>query len=157
MSALKRRIQYDNAYHTCTQSEVRDWIQLNTTVRRVTFDSVASTFTVVTVCNGAEKVENFDYVIVASGSDTILCSALNLRMIMIYVLILNLMHTKLELTGHFSVPNTPKWPGFDQFEGRILHSHDFRDAKEFSGKDILVIGTSYSAEDIALQCYKYVL
>ena len=66
-------------------------------------------------------------------------------------------NTKLELTGHFSTPNTPKWPGFDQFEGRILHSHDFRDAKEFSGKDILVIGASYSAEDIALQCYKYVL
>ena len=55
------------------QSEVRDWIQLNTTVRRVTFDSVASTFTVVTVCNGAETVENFDYVIVASGSDTVFC------------------------------------------------------------------------------------
>ena len=52
----------------CIQSEVRDWIQLNTTVRRVTFDSVTSTFTVVTVCNGAEKVENFDYVIVASGN-----------------------------------------------------------------------------------------
>ncbi len=75
MSALKRRILYDNnnAYHTFIQSEVRDWIQLNTTVRRVTFDSVTSTFTVVTVCNGAEKVENFDYVIVASGSDTLLC------------------------------------------------------------------------------------
>ena len=67
-----------------------------------------------------------------------------------------LLRSKLELTGHFSIPNTPKWPGFDQFEGRILHSHDFRDAKEFSGKDVLVIGTSYSAEDIALQCYKYV-
>ncbi len=52
----------------CIQSEVRDWIQLNTTVRRVTFDSITSTFTVVTVCNGAEKVENFDYVIVASGN-----------------------------------------------------------------------------------------
>ena len=29
------------------------------------------------------------------------------------------------------------------------------DACEFTGKDILIIGTSYSAEDIASQCYKY--
>lgn len=27
--------------------------------------------------------------------------------------------------------------------------------QEFAGKDVLVIGTSYSAEDIASQCYKY--
>jgi len=49
----------------------------------------------------------------------------------------------------------PKFPGFETFEGRVLHAHDFRDAGEFKGKDILVIGTSYSAEDIASQCYKY--
>ena len=58
-------------------------------------------------------------------------------------------------SGHFSFPNVPEWPGFDKFEGRILHAHDFRDAMEFKGKDILVVGTSYSAEDIASQCYKY--
>jgi len=58
-------------------------------------------------------------------------------------------------SGHFSTPNVPEFPGFEKFEGRILHSHDFRDALEFKGKDILVIGTSYSAEDIASNCYKY--
>jgi hypothetical protein len=30
-----------------------------------------------------------------------------------------------------------------------------RDATEFKGLDILLIGTSYSAEDIASQCWKY--
>lgn len=30
-----------------------------------------------------------------------------------------------------------------------------RSAEEFNGKDVLIIGTSYSAEDIASQCYKY--
>ena len=58
-------------------------------------------------------------------------------------------------TGHFSVPNAPEYPGFDQFNGRILHAHDFRDAHEFSGKDLLILGTSYSAEDIGSQCWKY--
>ena len=58
-------------------------------------------------------------------------------------------------TGHFSTPNVPEFPGFDTFNGRILHAHDFRDAREFAGKDILIIGTSYSAEDIGSQCWKY--
>ncbi|MEX0317316.1 MAG: NAD(P)-binding domain-containing protein [Ruegeria sp.] len=58
-------------------------------------------------------------------------------------------------TGHFSVPNVPHYPGFEGFNGRILHAHDFRDAREFIGKDILILGTSYSAEDIGSQCWKY--
>ncbi|MBP2370444.1 flavin-containing monooxygenase [Pseudonocardia parietis] len=58
-------------------------------------------------------------------------------------------------SGHFSVPNVPSYPGFEQFPGRILHSHDFRDSQEFAGKDLLVVGGSYSAEDIALQTKKY--
>ncbi len=58
-------------------------------------------------------------------------------------------------TGHFSTPNAPEFPGFDTFNGRILHAHDFRDALEFKDKDILVIGSSYSAEDIGSQCWKY--
>jgi trimethylamine monooxygenase len=37
----------------------------------------------------------------------------------------------------------------------VLHSHDFRDAGEFAGKDMLILGSSYSAEDIALQSLKY--
>lgn len=58
-------------------------------------------------------------------------------------------------TGHFSTPNVPTYEGMETFNGRILHSHDFRDALEFKGKDILIIGSSYSADDIASQCYKY--
>ena len=58
-------------------------------------------------------------------------------------------------TGHFSFPNVPFYEGFDSFNGRILHAHDFRDAREFEGKDILILGTSYSAEDIGSQCWKY--
>ena len=58
-------------------------------------------------------------------------------------------------SGHFSTPNMPSFDGFEQFPGRILHAHDFRDATEFQGKDVLLIGTSYSAEDIGSQCWKY--
>ena len=58
-------------------------------------------------------------------------------------------------TGHFSVPNVPQFAGMETFNGRVLHAHDFRDAREFADQDILIIGTSYSAEDIASQCHKY--
>lgn len=58
-------------------------------------------------------------------------------------------------SGHFSTPNVPSFPGFENFKGRVLHAHDFRDALEFKDKDILIIGTSYSAEDIGSQCWKY--
>lgn len=58
-------------------------------------------------------------------------------------------------SGHFSVPNMPVFPGYESFNGRILHAHDFRDALEFKDKDLLIIGASYSAEDIGSQCWKY--
>lgn len=58
-------------------------------------------------------------------------------------------------SGHFSTPNVPEFAGFESFKGRVLHAHDFRDAMEFVGKDILIVGTSYSAEDIGSQCWKY--
>jgi len=58
-------------------------------------------------------------------------------------------------TGHFSVPFIPEYKGMKSFPGRIMHSHDFRDAEEFRGKNVIVLGSSYSAEDVALQCNKY--
>ena len=58
-------------------------------------------------------------------------------------------------SGHFSVPYIPEYPGMSSFPGRIMHSHDFRDAEEFRGKNVIVLGSSYSAEDVALQCHKY--
>lgn len=58
-------------------------------------------------------------------------------------------------TGHFSTPNMPYFKGLDLFSGRVLHAHDFRDALEFKDQDILLVGGSYSAEDIGSQCYKY--
>ena len=58
-------------------------------------------------------------------------------------------------SGHFSTPNVPEFEGFESFKGRVLHAHDFRDALEFKDMDLLLIGTSYSAEDIGSQCWKY--
>ncbi|XP_060604785.1 trimethylamine monooxygenase-like isoform X4 [Ruditapes philippinarum] len=58
-------------------------------------------------------------------------------------------------SGRFSYPNMPTYPGIDTFCGRILHSHEFRDAKEFARQKVLIIGGRFSAGDIALQLNKY--
>ena len=58
-------------------------------------------------------------------------------------------------TGHYSRPHLPKYSGLENFSGRILHSHDFRNAKEFKNQTVLLIGSSYTAEDVAIQCFKY--
>ena len=54
-------------------------------------------------------------------------------------------------TSHYSIPQVPNFEGIDTFPGRIIHSHDFRDGRQFSGQNVLVIGGKYSAEDIATQ------
>ncbi len=58
-------------------------------------------------------------------------------------------------TGHFSTPNLPYMKGIEDFPGAVMHAHDFRGADQFINQDILLIGSSYSAEDIGVQCYKH--
>jgi len=59
-------------------------------------------------------------------------------------------------TGHFSVPNhIPPYQGMDDYKGFAIHSHNFRDARDHAGQNILVIGNGYSGEDIAMQCCKF--
>jgi trimethylamine monooxygenase len=36
-----------------------------------------------------------------------------------------------------------------------MHSTDFRNALEFAGRKVVIVGNGNSGEDIALQCHKY--
>lgn len=120
-----REVLYDYITGRAKRNDIERHIQFSTAVRWVERDDDTGRFRVT-----VENLENND-----SRTETF-----------DYVVV---------ATGHFSVPNVPYYPGFERFPGRILHSHDFRDAQEFSGKRLLVMGSSYSAEDIALQCRKY--
>ena len=104
---------------------IADWIRYNSVVRNVEFDEHSQRFSV--------KVHDHT-------NHTTYCEAFD------YVI---------NASGHFSTPNMPYFDGLDRFAGRVLHAHDFRDALEFKGKDVLVVGASYSAEDIGAQCWKY--
>jgi len=43
----------------------------------------------------------------------------------------------------------PRWPGRDRFEGRLIHSAEYRNADEFRGADALVVGPGSSGTEIA--------
>lgn len=36
--------------------------------------------------------------------------------------------------GHYHTPSIPKMPGAELFEGKQIHSHDYREAEPFVGK-----------------------
>ena len=58
-------------------------------------------------------------------------------------------------SGHFSTPNMPYFKGIENFPGQVMHAHDFRGADPYKDQDLLIIGSSYSAEDIGVQCHKH--
>jgi cation diffusion facilitator CzcD-associated flavoprotein CzcO len=54
-------------------------------------------------------------------------------------------------TGNYRTPVVPPWPGLESYRGRVLHSADYRNAWQFEGEDVLVVGAGNSAADIAVQ------
>jgi len=58
-------------------------------------------------------------------------------------------------SGHYQKPHIIHKPGFEDFEGPIIHAHDFRDGCHFRNQTVVTIGSSLSAEDIASNCIKY--
>ncbi len=120
-----RAVLFDYIEGRVKKAGVRHMIRFNSPVRHVNYDEEAGLFHV-TVQDNEKDVEYTEE--------------------FDYVIV---------ASGHFSTPNVPEFKGFESFNGRILHAHDFRDALEFKDKDLLIIGTSYSAEDIGSQCWKY--
>lgn len=120
-----RAVMFDYIEGRVVKAGVRDWIRFNTVVRWIEYNEDSEDFTV--TVHDMEKDSVYK-----ERFDNVICAS-----------------------GHFSSPNVPEYPGFDQFNGRIVHAHDFRDAREFEGKDVLLLGSSYSAEDIGSQCWKY--
>jgi trimethylamine monooxygenase len=120
-----RAVLHDYIKGRINKSGVKGYIKLNHVVRGVTFSDKTGKFTVTVKDLKADHVSSGEFDYVVVAS------------------------------GHFSVPNVPYFEGIDRFPGRVLHSHDFRGADEFVGKNLLIIGGSYSAEDIGVQCHKY--
>jgi len=52
-------------------------------------------------------------------------------------------------TGHENEPFITDWPGRESFEGRLLHSSDYRNAEGFGDSRVLVVGPGSSGMEIA--------
>jgi cation diffusion facilitator CzcD-associated flavoprotein CzcO len=52
-------------------------------------------------------------------------------------------------TGHQHTPLVPAWPGREQFSGRLIHSAEYRNAREFHRSDVLIVGPGCSGMEIA--------
>lgn len=120
-----RVVLFDYIEGRIRKANVREWIRFLSLVRRVTYDNSSEEFTIV----AHDLVKNHEY---SETFDHVVVAV-----------------------GAESTPNIPSFDGFTTFGGRILHAHDFRDAREFKGMDILIVGSSYSAEDIGLECWKF--
>ncbi len=120
-----RAVMFDYIEGRVIKAGVRDLIRFSTVIRSVEYDKDADDFTV----TAHDLVNDRMY---KERFDNVIVAS-----------------------GHFSTPTVPEYEGFSSFNGRIVHAHDFRDAREFEGKDVLIMGSSYSAEDIGSQCWKY--
>ncbi|XP_077987004.1 flavin-containing monooxygenase 5-like [Glandiceps talaboti] len=54
-------------------------------------------------------------------------------------------------SGHHVDPHKPTFPGQDEFQGRIIHTHDYKVPKGYENKRILVIGIGNSGGDAAVE------
>jgi len=52
-------------------------------------------------------------------------------------------------------PKIPHIDGIENFKGNVIHSTQFKTAKGYAGKKVLVVGTATSAHDIALDLYRH--
>ncbi|XP_060596796.1 trimethylamine monooxygenase-like [Ruditapes philippinarum] len=104
---------------------LRQFVQFDTPVRYVSYNDSTDTFLVTYENLISKKVINETF------SHVIVCS------------------------GAFTYPFTPYIPGLDSFQGSVLHSRDLRHCHLFKDKTVLIIGSGFSAEDIAVHCLKY--
>ena len=120
-----RSVLFDYIQGRVRKSDVRKYIRFNTTTRWVEYNEETKQFKVIL----DDLVNNRTYTEIFD-----------------YLVV---------ATGHFSTPNMPYFEGVQDFPGIIMHAHDFRGADQFKDKDVLLIGSSYSAEDIGVRSYTH--
>ena len=120
-----RAVLWDYIKGRVEKAKVRKWVRFSTPVRMVEWDPKKKKFNVTVHDRVKDKMYTEQF-------DNVVVAS-----------------------GHFSTPQVPEFPGIKTFGGRVMHAHDFRDALEFKGKHVLIVGRSYSAEDIGSQCWKY--
>jgi indole-3-pyruvate monooxygenase len=58
-------------------------------------------------------------------------------------------------TGNSREPSLATWPGEESFQGRILHSSEYREGEAFRGQKVLVVGFGNSGGEIAIDLWEH--
>ncbi|GFO34733.1 flavin-containing monooxygenase [Plakobranchus ocellatus] len=53
--------------------------------------------------------------------------------------------------GNYSIPSVPPLPGQESFQGRVMHSHDYRYPETFKDQVVVLLGANSSGQDIAVE------
>ncbi|KAL5011897.1 hypothetical protein ScPMuIL_010448 [Solemya velum] len=54
-------------------------------------------------------------------------------------------------TGHHAEKNIPSFNGLEDFRGKVLHSHDYKDTRGYENKRIVIVGIGNSGGDAAAE------
>jgi cation diffusion facilitator CzcD-associated flavoprotein CzcO len=54
-------------------------------------------------------------------------------------------------TGRFGAPMMPRFPGMDDFAGRIIHAKDYLGPEPYTGKRVMIVGNGPSGVDISTE------
>ena len=57
-------------------------------------------------------------------------------------------------SGHHAEKKMPRFQGQEEFEGKIIHSHDYTDHRGYEGKRVIVVGIGNSGADVAVELSK---
>ena len=120
-----RPVLFDYIQGRIKKSNARDHIRFDTTARWVSYNEETKKFTLVLDDLKIDKTYSEEFDYLVIAS------------------------------GHYSTPNMPYFKGIENFPGNVIHAHDFRGADQYKDQNMLLIGSSYSAEDIGVQCYKH--
>lgn len=107
-----RPVLFDYIQGRIEKSNAREYIRFNTTARWIDFD---------------EKTEKFKMILDDLKNDETYTEEFD------YLIV---------ASGHFSTPNMPHFDGIEDFDGHIMHAHDFRGADQFKNQKLLLIGVA---------------
>ncbi|MFJ3304623.1 flavin-containing monooxygenase [Streptomyces sp. NPDC086549] len=53
-------------------------------------------------------------------------------------------------TGFNHTPRVPEWPGLQEYDGKLVHAGEYRNAEPYTGRDVLVVGVGNTGAEIAV-------
>ena len=139
----------------CDDSKVLDAVKWKvTSVNLDTCETTSEFFNAVFICNGYAELP---YKFSLYSTKLSMCSlAVLVKVETIVIYAFHMLQVLFSIVRHFSSPDYPSIPGLDLVpRDRIIHSHCYRDPKNYYNQSVLVVGAGQSGRDIALDLSRH--